>query len=66
MKFQDSLIINRILRSGVVSIPTDTIQGLSCLPDDDLALRKVIKLKKEPNPRGLFCWLINLFSLKGM
>ena len=53
MKFQNSLIINRILRSGVVAIPTDTIQGLSCSPDDDLALRKVIKLKKRAKSKGL-------------
>ncbi len=33
---------------GVAAIPTDTVYGLACNPDSELALRRIYELKRRP------------------
>lgn len=44
-------IINEIIKDNVVSIPTDTVYGLSCNISKD-AVAKVINLKKRDSSKG--------------
>lgn len=53
MSIQTTLAAQYLQRGGVISIPTDTIQGLSCLPDELLAVEKIINLKRRSANKGL-------------
>lgn len=39
--------------NGVILTPTDTVYGLICLPDSDLAIRKIFEMKERPPQRHL-------------
>ena len=53
MSFKSSLAAQYLNIGGVVSIPTDTIQGLSCLPNDNNAVNRIITLKQRSINKGL-------------
>lgn len=53
MNFKTRLAINALKCGGVISLPTDTIQGLSCLPRFEQALSKILQLKRRSNAKGL-------------
>jgi L-threonylcarbamoyladenylate synthase len=53
MKFKTHLCAATLKRGGVVAIPTDTIYGLSCLPDNVFAIQKLLDLKKRHHQKGL-------------
>jgi len=42
-----------ILDGGVIACPTEAVYGLSCLPDDDDALERVIAIKRRDADKGL-------------
>lgn len=52
-----SILVNkaaRILRDGgVVAYPTEGVFGLGCLPDDDQAVARILRLKKRDPSMGL-------------
>jgi L-threonylcarbamoyladenylate synthase len=52
MNFKTRLVANILTNGGVVSLPTDTIQGLSCLPYSN-SLKRLIELKNRPTNKGL-------------
>jgi L-threonylcarbamoyladenylate synthase len=53
MNFKSRQAIRFLKAGGLVSIPTDTIQGLSCLPEFDYALERLIVLKNRSLKKGL-------------
>ena len=53
MSIQTTLAAQHLQQGGVISIPTDTIQGLSCLPDCERALERIIQLKHRAPNKGL-------------
>lgn len=53
MKFRHQLAAQYLNSGGVISIPTDTIQGLSCLADNDHAISRIIQLKQRSDNKGL-------------
>jgi len=52
MNFKTRLAASILNSGGVVSLPTDTIQGLSCLPFE-YSLRRLIELKRRSTGKGL-------------
>lgn len=52
MNLKTRLVANVLSRGGVVSLPTDTIQGLSCLPYADSLIR-LVGLKQRSANKGL-------------
>ena len=53
MSFKSSLAAQYLNIGGVVSIPTDTVQGLSCLASDVNAIDRIVKLKRRATNKGL-------------
>ncbi len=53
MNFKTRLGAYILNNAGVISIPTDTVQGLSCLPKFENAVQKIITLKRRPKNKGL-------------
>ncbi len=53
MKFMTRLASNVLQRGGIISLPTDTIQGLSCLPKFDKTLQDLLMLKRRSPAKGL-------------
>jgi L-threonylcarbamoyladenylate synthase len=52
MSFKLKLAAHILNQGGVVSLPSDTVQGLSCLPFE-ASLARLIALKKRPTNKGL-------------
>ncbi|MDC9715385.1 MAG: Sua5/YciO/YrdC/YwlC family protein [Gammaproteobacteria bacterium] len=52
MNFQARLAANILNLGGVISNPTDTIQGLTCLPNET-SLQKMLQLKRRSPKKGL-------------
>lgn len=42
-----------LLAGGVIAYPTEGVFGLGCMPDDDLAVIKVLALKRRAPEKGL-------------
>lgn len=53
MNIKTRIAVNVLNDGGIISIPTDTIQGLSCLPRFDDSLQKLVDLKKRSVEKGL-------------
>ena len=53
MKFRVRFAAQQLKKGGVISHPTDTIQGLACLPKYEFAIEKIIQLKKRSHAKGL-------------
>ena len=53
MNIKTRIAVNVLNDGGIISIPTDTIQGLSCLPRFDASLQKLVDLKKRSVEKGL-------------
>ena len=45
--------VNALLCSGVVACPTEAVWGLSCDPDNEVAVNKILALKNRPVAKGL-------------
>ncbi|WP_428087363.1 L-threonylcarbamoyladenylate synthase [Candidatus Thioglobus sp.] len=52
MNIKTQLAANILTNGGIISLPTDTIQGLSCLPFE-ASLQRLIELKQRPINKGL-------------
>ncbi|ALE51814.1 translation factor SUA5 [Candidatus Thioglobus autotrophicus] len=52
MSIKTRLAANILNSGGVISLPTDTVQGLSCLPFDHVLIR-LIELKQRSANKGL-------------
>lgn len=65
MNFQTRLATKILNLGGVISIPTDTIQGLSCLPAHEHSIQKMLQLKHRSPAKGLILLAsnINLLAL---
>ncbi|CAC9543710.1 Threonylcarbamoyl-AMP synthase (EC 2.7.7.87) [uncultured Gammaproteobacteria bacterium] len=53
MNFQTRLAAKILNLGGVISNPTDTIQGLTCLPKHTHAMQKMGRLKRRNPKKGL-------------
>lgn len=54
-----------VLRNqGVIAYPTESVFGLGCDPDDDIAIQKILELKKRPQHKGLILIAANIEQLK--
>ncbi|MBE8189890.1 MAG: hypothetical protein HAW58_03285, partial [Candidatus Thioglobus sp.] len=53
MNFQTRLAAKILSLGGVISLPTDTVQGLSCLPNANFGLNKILQLKRRQTAKGL-------------
>lgn len=63
VNFKTQLVANILKSGGVVSLPTDTIQGLSCLPETDTLIR-LITLKHRSEAKGLILISANVDDFK--
>jgi len=58
-------LASKILKlGGVISNPTDTIQGLSCLPAYEQSIQKVLHLKRRSSAKGLILLASNISLLE--
>ena len=56
----------RILRSGgVIAYPTEGVFGLGCLPDDFLAVSRILAIKKRDPAMGLVLIATDIEQLEG-
>jgi L-threonylcarbamoyladenylate synthase len=53
MNFKARLAAQYLNNGGIISIPTDTIQGLSCLPAFTESIYRLLQLKKRSASKGL-------------
>lgn len=53
MSFKARLAAKFLKTGGVISHPTDTIQGLSCLPIFEHSIRRILQLKCRSATKGL-------------
>ncbi len=53
MNFQARLAVSCLKTGGVISNPTDTIQGLTCLPKFESSMAKILQLKRRSSSKGL-------------
>ena len=53
MNFKARLAAKFLNMGGVISHPTDTIQGLSCLPSFEYSIRRILQLKRRSASKGL-------------
>ncbi|SFV79558.1 TsaC protein (YrdC domain) required for threonylcarbamoyladenosine t(6)A37 modification in tRNA [hydrothermal vent metagenome] len=53
MSFKVRLAAQYLKAGGVISHPTDTIQGLSCLPCFEHAMQRILQLKHRSANKGL-------------
>ena len=44
---------NHLRRGGLIAYPTESCYGLGCLPTHTKALKKLIRLKRRPQHKGI-------------
>lgn len=54
-----------IAAGGVLAYPTEAVYGLGCDPDDPLAVRRLLALKRRPEAKGLILIAADYASLAG-
>ncbi len=54
-----------LLRGGVIAYPTEGVYGLGCMPDDDVAVRRVIDIKQRDAGKGLILVAASADQLAG-
>lgn len=64
MSFQIQLAAKILNLGGVISTPTDTIQGLSCLPAYEHSIQKILQLKHRNPAKGLILLASNISLLE--
>jgi L-threonylcarbamoyladenylate synthase len=42
-----------LIEGGVIAYPTEAVYGLGCDPDDESAVRRILRLKNRPESAGL-------------
>ncbi len=53
MNFKTRLAVKILNSGGVISNPTDTIQGLTCLPKFEHSMARLLNLKRRSTAKGL-------------
>lgn len=51
--WQIRLAAHRLAYGGVIAYPTEGVWGLGCLPDDGLAVARILELKRRSRSAGL-------------
>lgn len=59
MNFQTQLAVKNLNLGGVISNPTDTVQGLTCLPYER-SMQKILQLKRRSPEKGLILLASNV------
>ena len=59
------LAAQAILAGGVIACPTEAVYGLSCLPTHQLAVQKLIELKKRPLEKSFIIAAASISQLHG-
>lgn len=54
-----------LLRGGVIAYPTEGIYGLGCLPDNEDALRRLLRIKQRDPAKGLILIVSGAAQLEG-
>ena len=54
-----------LLRGGVIAYPTEGVFGLGCLPDDPLAVQRVLAIKQRDAAKGLILIAADADQLEG-
>lgn len=54
-----------LLRGGVIAYPTEGVFGLGCLPDDTIALRRIIDIKQRDAGKGMILIAADAAQLEG-
>ena len=49
----DSAVVDVFNRGGIIAYPTEAVFGLGCDPDNEIALQKLLSLKKRSADKGL-------------
>lgn len=49
---------------GVIAYPTESVFGLGCDPDSDIAIQKILTLKQRPAHKGLILIAANIEQLE--
>lgn len=65
MKIFISQAADILLGGGVVACPTEGVYGLSCMPDDQRALSRLLLIKRREPSRGLILIAANRAQLDG-
>jgi len=60
MSFRIRLAAQYLKSGGVISHPTDTIQGLACLPSFEQAMQRILQLKHRSANKGLILLASNV------
>ena len=60
-----SLAADVLLRGGVIAYPTEGVFGLGCLPDDPLAIQRLLDIKQRDAAKGLILIAANPGQLEG-
>ncbi|RBW44089.1 L-threonylcarbamoyladenylate synthase type 1 TsaC [Psychromonas sp. B3M02] len=50
---------------GVIAYPTESVFGLGCDPDSEVAIQKILDLKQRPAHKGLILIAANIEQLQG-
>ncbi len=53
MSFRARSAVQHLKAGGVISHPTDTIQGLACLPHFEQAMQRILQLKHRSASKGM-------------
>ncbi|WP_190600820.1 L-threonylcarbamoyladenylate synthase [Candidatus Vesicomyidisocius sp. SY067_SCS001] len=64
MNFQTRFAASCLKAGGVISNPTDTIQGLSCLPKFEPSMNKILQFKHRSSAKGLILLASNVHYFK--
>ena len=54
-----------LLRGGVIAYPTEGVFGLGCLPDDPLAVQRIVDIKQRDAAKGLILIAADMDQLVG-
>ena len=60
-----SSAIKALQTQGVIAYPTESVFGLGCDPDSDVAIQKILELKQRPAHKGLILIAANIEQLQG-
>lgn len=60
MNFKTRFAAKVLNSGGVISIPTDTIQGLTCLPRFESSMQRLIDIKKRSSLKGMILLASNV------
>ena len=60
-----TIAADALLRGGVIAYPTEGVYGLGCMPDDLLAVARVVEIKARDAAKGLILVAANHDQLEG-